>query len=296
VRRASEGRRFTARATPTTAARGTAEAGARRPKNTVRRRAASAVVLVAATLAVSALASAAPRAQPLTVTSTLDGRTVLPTRSRWLARPSVPSSQVAEVDFLIDGRVRCVERYAPYNYGSDDFHGHLGSLVTSWLTPGRHRFSTRAVLTDGRTATDTVVARVLPSPAPPPALNGGWRRTVTAADLARFHGDLPAGTWRLVFDRVGVWELDPHDSGIVEHVVFHRDRVAIDAPVWIVPYTNGHGHLNRFGHTDIGAGFREDGPPASYRWTSDGNTLTLTALNDPTGSRHALWEGTWTRP
>jgi hypothetical protein len=91
----------------------------------------------------------------------------LPSKSRWLAFPNVPSAKVAEVDFLIDGRIRCVEHYAPYNYGNDDFHGHLGSLVTSWFSPGKHRFSARAVLTNGQKATDTVVARVLPAPEPP---------------------------------------------------------------------------------------------------------------------------------
>ena len=57
----------------------------------------------------------------------------------------------------------------------------------------------------------------------------------------------------------------------------------------------GHGDLSRYGHTDIGAGFREDGPPAVYRWSATGNTLTLNAIKEPTGSRLALWEGTWTR-
>ena len=57
-------------------------------------------MLLAVTLTVPAFPSDAPRAEPLTVSSTLDGRTVLPTRSRWLAHPSVLSSRVDEVDFL----------------------------------------------------------------------------------------------------------------------------------------------------------------------------------------------------
>ena len=62
-----------------------------------------------------------------------------------------------------------------------------------------------------------------------------------------------------------------------------------------VRYVDGHGHLNRYGHTDIGAGWREDGPEASYRWSVSGDTLTLKALHDSSDARRTLWEGAWTR-
>ena len=60
--------------------------------------------------------------------------------------------QIKEVDFLIDGKLRWIERYSPYNYGSDDPHGHLGFLITTWLTPGLHRFTARVVPYTGRAA------------------------------------------------------------------------------------------------------------------------------------------------
>lgn len=235
-------------------------------------------------------------AAPLKITSTLDDREDVPLRFRWLARPSVPEEQVSQVDFLIDGKLLGVEHEAPYNYGSDDFHGHLGWLVTSWLKPGTHRFTARARLDDGRTASDTVIARVHGAPAPPaPLAASRWQRKVTKRAISENGGDIPAGTWQLVFDRVGLWELDPSKSGLVEHARFQGSQLFVDATVWMTNYTDGHGQLSRYGRRDIGAGFREDGPPARYRWSVTGDTLTLTAIKEPTGSRRAMWEGTWTR-
>jgi hypothetical protein len=235
-------------------------------------------------------------APALKITTTLEGRNAIPQRFRWLAHPSVPEAKIDAVDFLIDGKLRGVERHAPYNYGSDDLHGHLGWLVTSWLTPGQHRFTARARLRDGRTASDTAVVRVGKAPAPPTRIGRThWQREVTAGAIAKAGGDIPPGRWQLVFDRTGVWELDPAGSGVVEHAVVRGDRVAIDAAVWMVPYDNGHGKVNRYGHKDIGFGFREDGPPAVYRWSVSGDTLRLTALQESSGSRRAMWNGTWTR-
>jgi hypothetical protein len=54
------------------------------------------------------------------VTSTLDGMSVLPHRLHWLAYPSLPFAQFAEVDFVVDGTVRWVEHRAPYAYAADD--------------------------------------------------------------------------------------------------------------------------------------------------------------------------------
>jgi hypothetical protein len=235
-------------------------------------------------------------AAALNVTTTLDGHRVVPLRFRWLAHPSLPEARVSQVDFLIDGKLLCVEHEAPYNYGSDDLDGHLGWLVTTWLKPGPHRFTVRARLGDGRTASDTVIARAERAPAPPARLAGTrWWRKVTERAIAENNGDIRSGDWQLVFDRAGVWELDPLGSGIAEHVDFRGDRVMVDAALWMTSYSDGHGDLNRYGHKDIGFGFREDGPPAVYRWSATGNTLTLNAIKEPTGSRRAMWEGTWTR-
>jgi len=251
---------------------------------------------------VATLSSASPAdAGRLTITSTLDGKRVVPTRFRWLARPSVASSRVARVDFLIDGRLRGIERQAPYNYGSDDLHGHLGWLVTTFLSPGRHRFTARAHLKDGRTASKTVTARVLRPPAPPAQVAGRWARTVTDGEIRREDpasvGDLPSGRWELVLDRVGAWDLDPKGSGVAEHVSVRGARIDIDAGLWLTPAdADGDTTTRRYGHTNIGSGFcREDGPPGTYRWSVSANRLTLTPIRDSCRSRRAVWRGTWAR-
>jgi hypothetical protein len=235
------------------------------------------------------------------VTSSLDGRNVLPLRTRWLAYPKLPSAQIKEVDFVIDGKLRWVEHDAPYNYGSDDFHGHLGYLITTWLNPGRHTFTARVTTKSGRKATDTVTARVLPAPDPPADVAGTWTRTVTQADLQKSGPEPPpAGVWRLVFDRVGAWELDPQGGGVVSQFDAAGDVIHAYAPIQMVPRLSSGdpGTIVRFGnHVAVGGGTdcREDGPFGSYNWSVSGNQLTLTAVKEPCGNRRAIWEGVWTR-
>src|SRR5271156_4835072 len=86
-------------------------------------------------------APAPPAAVTFKATSTLDGKTVLPRHLRWVASTTLPASQVATVSFLIDGTVRWVETEPPYVYSNNDGNGHFGYLVTTWLTPGQHRFT-----------------------------------------------------------------------------------------------------------------------------------------------------------
>jgi DNA-binding SARP family transcriptional activator len=105
-------------------------------------------------------------------TSSLDGKTVLPQRTRWVAHPDVPSSAVREVDFIIDGKLRWVERIPPYYYGGDENGSNPGYLITTWLSAGQHVFTSEVVKADGKSATDVVTARVLPAPRPPAALAG----------------------------------------------------------------------------------------------------------------------------
>jgi hypothetical protein len=234
------------------------------------------------------------------LTTTIDGRKVLPLKVRWLAHPPGKASAVAEVRFLIDGKPSWIEHGKPFNYGSDDIHGHLGWLVTSFLSPGRHRFTTQARLKSGRTLTDTVIARVLEAPAPPAALAGHWRRTLTDDDLKTLNpalvGAIPTGTWDLVFDRVGAWDLDPQGTGVIEHVVIHDSAMTIDAPIQIAPLINNRTGVSRYGHHDIGTFFcREDGPVGTYTWSVAGNQLTLTPTVEPCILRHAVWSTTWTR-
>src|SRR5207249_126466 len=100
-----------------------------------------ALVLLAGVVAVSS-ALAGRSDTSLTVTSSLDGKTVLPLRSHWIASPKLDPSQgqVAEVDYLIDGYHAWTAHSARYYYGGDE-----NWLVTTVLKPGLHTFTVRAV-------------------------------------------------------------------------------------------------------------------------------------------------------
>lgn len=228
---------------------------------------------LAAVVGVSA-AVAARNAAPLKVTSSLDGKSVLPIRTRWTAHPNLPPSKVAEVDYLIDGRLAWVEHHAPYFYGSDG-----NRLVTTFLEPGRHTFTVRLITTAGGRATDRVVARTLPSPAPPAPLGGTWARQVETGDQGR---------WTITISNIGWLFGDPHGGGQNQDVSYPGParvlvRAAIEEPV--------------FGKYDRGGAFcdHEPDPPGLYRYavSSDGSTLMLSAVGHD--CRAGLIQGTWSR-
>jgi hypothetical protein len=253
-----------------------------------------------ATAAGSAALAAVPlphRGHAFAVTSTLDGKTVLPHRIHWLGSAALPRTRVREVAFLIDGKVRWIEHSPPYSYSEDG-----GYLVTSWLSAGRHRFTVRVRSTDGSTGTDTVLARVVSAPPPPAELAGTWQRRVaeTVSDPLG-HGDAPAGTWRLVFDRrwiqdhaPGVW--NPRTSprtgfgGIVDN-----DWVPGSKTFQIA----GGVTTGVVGDEDAEGGWwcNPGGPVARYSWSVSGDTLTLAPNGgaDPCYQRGAVYTGTWTR-
>jgi hypothetical protein len=254
----------------------------------------SPIVLLALLTFVIAISSAAAggERQLFKVTSTLDGKRVLPLRMHWLAYPKLPASKISRVEFLVDGKVRWVEHNAPYNYGSEASDGHLGFLITTWLKAGRHTFTARAVDKSGRAATDTVTARVLSAPAPPATLAGRWTRTVTAADIKK-SGPMPppAGRWKLIFDRVCAWHIDPDNGGVVNQYAARPGVINVFAPITMSP--NG---VSRFGAHGFGCcDCNEAGPFGSYSWSVSGDKLTLEAKKEGCPNRRAIWEGIWTR-
>jgi hypothetical protein len=117
-----------------------------------------------------------------TVTSSLDGKTVLPVRSHWIAYPKIDPSQgqVAEVDYFIDGYHAWTAKSAPYYYGDNG-----NWLVTSFIKPGMHTFSVRALTTDNQVATDKFQARVTAPPQPPAKLAGRWTRASATLMVAK---------------------------------------------------------------------------------------------------------------
>ncbi|MBA3364740.1 MAG: hypothetical protein H0U03_02990 [Actinobacteria bacterium] len=227
-------------------------------------------------------------AQQFIVTSTLDGKKVLPHRIRWRAYPKLPSAQIARVVFLIDGKVRWIERSpAPYTYGFDS-----NWLVTTWLSPGSHRFTVRAVDTvraktkGGRTAERTTIARVLPAPTPPASLaNTRWTRTLQLGPTT------PAGKWDLSINKVG-WKIrDPggHHS-LIDVVYLSGGRLQARGGIY-TRLENSHEGNGWCLHTNA----RVD-----YRWAVSADTLTLTLAGpDRCGKgkdgQHFVWAGPWTK-
>ncbi|MGZ6573366.1 MAG: hypothetical protein ACXVHJ_20235 [Solirubrobacteraceae bacterium] len=235
----------------------------------------------------------------IAVASTLGGHDTLPRRIIWRAIPSIPADRIREVDFLIDGRLAWVEYSPPYIFGGDDNGTNRGYLVTSWLAPGPHVFVARAVDFNGRTASNTVTARVLPAPQPPTALRGLWTRTVTARDIANagpLDGPPPAGRWELAFDRIGAWELDPLKEGLADEISVRGDRLTIYVPINSAPFADGRSTTTAYRHHDLGGtDCTPAGPLGTYRWSRSGNTLTLTVVHEACRGRDAVWGGVWTR-
>jgi hypothetical protein len=232
-------------------------------------------------------------ASPFDVRSTLDGITILPGRIQWVGTPGIPASQVESVAFLIDGKIRWVERKPPYTFSDDG-----GYLVTTWLSPGKHRFSVRARANDGRTATDTVVARVQVAPTPPAALAGRWQRSVSKSEA---RDQAPAGVWTLTFDRrwvkdksPGKWDPVTSQSTGAGGIV---DSYWVPGPRTFV--VSGSVTTRILHDTDAEGGWwcEPGGPKATYSWSVKGDTLTLSPVggHDACADRGSIWAGTWTR-
>jgi hypothetical protein len=262
------------------------------------------LLAIAAAVVVSAVAGAAP-SKPFTVTSTLDGRTVLPHRIHWHGFTTLPAAQVKRVDFLVDGRVAWTELRAPYTFADD-----RGYLVTSWIAPGLHLFSVRVTAADGRRKSDVVKARVLPPAAVPPGLAGTWKRTITDNSDAPTPGSAgnptstltPQGTYRLTFDPRWIHDEFPctsspcrYDSATGAGGEFDTDWVPGASTFSVL----GSVTFRNFKDTDRLAGWWCEtwGPAATYTWSVSGETLTLTPIggHDACGVRGFVWAGEWTR-
>ncbi len=241
------------------------------------------LVLLAATVAPVALAAGTGSFK---VTSTLDGKTVLPLRIHWIARPGLTSSKVKQVDFLIDNKLGWVEHNPPYVYGDDG-----NWLVTSFLKPGRHTFTTRVVAIDGTKVTDTVRARVIAPPQPPATLIGTWGRVVSKSDVTKATSSQPppAGRWEITISATGWRTTDPdHGGGMFDVAYVETGRVQLRPTIETPPYPN-----------PSNGGWCADTDPLAI-WSdavsADGSTLTLTPIGrEPCGDRAAILEGTWTR-
>jgi len=207
----------------------------------------------------SALAAATPATQrTLSVHSTLDGKKVLPHRIHWIARPQIPSRRVVAVDFLIDGKKLWVEHHSPYYYGDDGNY-----LVTSFIKPGMHTFTVKVLTSDGKRASDTVKARVVPAPAPPQALAGTWKGFVPQGRPP----SPPSGNWRLVIDSVGWHIYDTSGGGNLIDVAYPSD----DLVEVRTGMATGHPHSDLNGWCN-----GTPGSAARYHWSVQGADLHFT--------------------
>jgi hypothetical protein len=237
------------------------------------------IIFFVSVIAVSS-ALAGRDAKSFTVTSSLDGKTVLPLRIRWVAQPNIPTEQVKEVDYLIDGHRAWVEHHAPYYYGSNE--GNYGnSLVTSFLKPGQHTFTVLALTTSGQKATDTVKARVLAAPPPPAKLAGAWTRIVTPDDLKKGPAGPPAGPWTITITSIG-WATGPGDDFDVRYLP--NGNVVIGPEIDTLTR-----HSGAFCGVD-----------PLHTWTvalsADDKSMQLNPVGtDTCGDRVAILQGTWTR-
>ena len=227
---------------------------------------------------IAASSSVAGTPTPFKVTSTLDGKTVLPHRIPWIAKPSLASATVLRVDFLVDGKQLWVEHKAPYVFGSDG-----NALVTSFLTPGRHRFTVKVFSATGGSAVDTVTARVLPAPSPPAELAGTWTSHRPA-------GGVPAGVWRLVINKVGWRIYDTARGGNLVDVVYGTSGLA----------TIESGMVSGRPRFDLDGWCNgEPGTPVRIRWSIDASSgLAFTPAGGhgcATDLTKFLAQGTWTK-
>jgi hypothetical protein len=239
------------------------------------------VVLAALAGAVAVTGSAiASRTTSFTVSSTLSHKPVLPHRIHWLGKPSLPPSQIREVDFLIDGMRSWVEHHAPYSYGYDGNY-----LVTSWLRPGLHTFTVVAVASNGRRARISSQAETRPAKAPPAALAGSWHRHLSTADA---RGSGPAGTWTLTVSSVGWRILDPT----------RRRGALIDVAYLAKNVIEARGGIATREHDP-----RENNPwcdepfqPVRYHWHVAAGRLSLTIAGPRRcDGQSRVWAGDWTR-
>ena len=139
------------------------------------------LVFIAVVASVSS-ALARTDASTFAVTSSLDGKTVLPLRSHWIAYPQLDPSQgeVAEVDFFIDGFHAWTARDSPWYFGDNG-----NWLVTTILPPGLHTFTVRAVVSSDKVAVDKFEARVAAPPKPPARLAGSWSQAGRTLYIAK---------------------------------------------------------------------------------------------------------------
>jgi hypothetical protein len=193
-----------------------------------------------------------------TVTSSLDGKTVLPLRSHWVAFPNDAQS-IDHVDFFIDGFHAWTSHQSPWTFGDQG-----NWLIPTFLKPGMHTFVVRAYDTTNQTAVDTIQARVVAAPKPPAKLAGTWKK----------------GTQTLRIATIG-WTLGPNN--FVDAQYLANGSVILGPEIMDRPELTPYCGSN---------------PPHTWKATitAAGKSMTLAPVgSDPCAVRITVFKGTWTR-
>jgi hypothetical protein len=225
-----------------------------------------ALATLASVVAVSS-ALAGGRDTAFTVSSSLDGKTVLPIRSHWIANPNDTQS-IDHVDFFIDGYHSWTQHQAPWYYG-----GQGNWLITTFLKPGVHKFEVQAYDTANQMAVDTVEARVVAPPAPPATLAGNWKSATP----------LPFGLAGTLFIAKNGWTLGPNN--FVDAQYLTNGNIVLGPQV-----------IDRSEQASAPCGSY---PPSAWKATiaAGGKSMTLAPVGkDPCAIRTAIFKGTWSRP
>jgi len=217
-----------------------------------------ALVLLAGVVAISS-ALADRSDATFTVTSSLDGKSVLPLRSHWMATPNDTQS-IDHVDFFIDGYHAWTQHQAPWYYGDQG-----NWLVTTFLKPGLHKFVVRAYDIDNQIAVDTTQARVVPVPKPPAKLAGRWKRGSSGTLWIAKNG----------------WTIGP--DAVVDAQYLTNGDVVIGGQIIDRPEQTPYCGSN---------------PPQTWKATiaAGDKSMTLAPVGkDTCGVRVTVFKGTWTR-
>jgi hypothetical protein len=232
---------------------------------------------------------------PPAVTMTITDGTQLTRAVPWQVTVQPAGTDVVqEVDFLIDGTQRWVEREAPYFFDDDE------QVLPPWLLgAGSHVLAAHVVMTGGATADVTAQVDVRVEKTSVGKIAGSYHRVVTKADQRRVasyrieskgaFGNIPP---------VGRWKIDIKPEGEIVGVDPTGDTTA----AFVEPFTLSGSVLMLYGpavwrQTDPEnpSLFCEPELPGRYTWSLSGSMLTINTDQKVCADRDIVMVGTWQR-
>lgn len=204
----------------------------------------------------------------------------------------VGTDVVQQVDFLIDGTRRWVEREAPYFFDDD------GQVLPPWLLgAGSHVLTAHAVTTGGATADVTAHVHVRVEKTSAAKISGSYHRVVTKADQRRVapYRIESKGAFGNVTP-VGRWMIDIKPEGEIVGVDPTGDTTA----AFVEPFTLSGSTLTVYGPAvwrqadpDNPSLFCEPELPGRYTWSLSGSRLRISTDEKVCADRDTVMVGTW---